>query len=171
MSSSKIILFFTGDEIYSQWYPSRFVIDDIIYTSAEQYMMYQKAVFFHDQNSAKKILAEHNPSKIKKLGRLVKNFDDKRWRHVCKDIVRKGTLEKFQQNKRLRDLLMKTGDAIIAEASPYDQRWGIGLDKHDPAALKPKMWKGTNWLGEAIMSVRTELRDADLAKEYEKPRD
>jgi ribA/ribD-fused uncharacterized protein len=44
------------------------------------------------------------------------------------------------------------------EASPKDKVWGVGLHFTDDAILDEKNWKGTNWLGEAIMQVRSDLR-------------
>lgn len=41
---------------FSQWHPSKFEVKGITFSSAEQYMMYQKALLFRDKNIAKKIL-------------------------------------------------------------------------------------------------------------------
>ena len=38
----------------SNWYLSEFCIDNIHFTSMEQYMMYKKAVLFHDTEIASK---------------------------------------------------------------------------------------------------------------------
>jgi len=56
---------------------------------------------------------------------------------------------------------MATGDKEIVEASPEDTIWGIGLHSNDPDILDKTKWKGTNWLGIAIMDVRE-----SLSKEY-----
>lgn len=42
----------------------------------EQYMMYKKAMYFQDNDTAKKILETDDVAKIKSLGRIVKNYDD-----------------------------------------------------------------------------------------------
>ena len=39
---------------------------------------------------------------------------------------------KVEQNEDVKDLLLATGDKIIAEASPYDTIWGIGMSIYDP---------------------------------------
>jgi len=67
-------------------------------------------------------------------------------------------LLKFSQNRKLGDILLSTGDALLAEASPSDTRWGIGLGASDPRARDPQAWQGTNWLGEVLMDARQELR-------------
>lgn len=50
-----------------------------------------------------------------------------------------------------------TDDAILAEASPYDKVWGIGMVVSHANFLKPHLWKGRNLLGHAIMNVRKRL--------------
>lgn len=47
----RVIGFHNPDEEYgafSNWYPSKFVVDGICFTSMEQFMMYRKAVWFQD---------------------------------------------------------------------------------------------------------------------------
>ena len=54
-----MICFHNPDEengYLSNWYLSEFTIDDIAFSSMEQYMMYEKAILFHDQETAEKIL-------------------------------------------------------------------------------------------------------------------
>ena len=68
-----------------------------------------------------------------------------------------GLLLKFGQNEDLKKVLLDTGDKIIAEASPFDKLWGIGID--ETTAIKNKnQWKGLNWLGECLMNVRAQLK-------------
>ena len=121
-------------------------------------MMHQKAVLFKDEETAEKILAEKNPKKIKALGRKVRNFDDESWVATVKDVIYKGNLAKFTQNQHMKEELLSTGDRIIAEASPYDRRYGIGLGASDARAQNPTEWRGSNWLGEAIMKVRNTIQ-------------
>ena len=52
-----IICFHNPDEengYLSNWYPSRFVVDDVEFSSMEQYMMYRKACCFNDAEIAAK---------------------------------------------------------------------------------------------------------------------
>ena len=117
-------------------------------------MMHQKAILFNDNEHGQQIMNETNPKRIKSLGRKVQNFDDEIWTAKARDVIYQGNLAKFSQNESLKEELLQTGDAIIAEASPYDRRYGIGLGKSDRRALDPAQWRGKNWLGEAIMKVR-----------------
>jgi len=58
--------------------------------------------------------------------------------------------------------LLATGNTILAEASPYDCKWGIGLSADDPRARNPAEWRGGNLLGEVLMEVREELLKSDI---------
>ncbi|HIR94499.1 MAG TPA: DUF1768 domain-containing protein [Candidatus Coprenecus stercorigallinarum] len=48
-------------------------------------------------------------------------------------------------------------DKILVEASPYDTVWGIGMKEDDPDCRNPRLWKGENLLGFALMDVREKL--------------
>jgi len=160
-SSRRTVVFWKPRDKYgelSQWYRSRFHDDvvDVIYTSCEQYMMYQKALLFSDNDMAPKILNEHNPGKIKKMGQQVRNFDQEVWDVAKYDIVVNGNYLKFTQDPRLRRVLCNIED-LIAEASPYDRIYGIGLHPTDPRTQDPEQWQGENLLGDALMEVRRRL--------------
>lgn len=155
----KFTFFWSGP--FSQWYPSNFVSEQINYNCAEQYMMYQKAMFFGDHKSAERILETVKPSEQKALGRQVKNFDLDKWNQVAKEIVYNGNHEKFRQNKDLYKSLMDTVGTTLVEASPYDKIWGIGLKENDPRALNRNSWMGSNWLGEILTQLRQDLLDLD----------
>ena len=73
------------------------------------------------------------------------------------DIVYNGNFLKFSQNPELSEILKSTGDKIIAEASPVDAIWGIGLSKHDAKQVPESEWPGQNLLGKALMEVRGNL--------------
>jgi len=160
--AQRVELFYQTADIYSQFHPSIFTVNDIEYNCCEQYMMHQKAILFDDKASAAKIMSESSPKVIKSLGRKVRNFDDDVWVEKCRDVIFQGNLAKFSQNENFKRILLATGDNILAEASPSDRRYGIGLGKSDRRAYDPKCWRGTNWLGEAIMKVRDELNKVEL---------
>lgn len=154
--SNKYEFFWNG--IYSQWYQSVMTIDNIKYNCCEQYMMHQKALYFGDEDTAEKIMLTSHPKDQKALGREVKNFNKEEWDKVNLQIVYKGNLHKFSQNKDLLDELLETGDKILVEASPYDKIWGIGMGENDKDINNPLLWKGQNLLGWVITLVRQELK-------------
>lgn len=143
---------------FSQWYPCLFTVDGLKYNCAEQYMMAQKANIFGDKEVMTQILAETDQMAIKKLGRLVKNYDDDVWTEKRFQIVVEGNLAKFSQNEDLLNFLLNTDDRILVEASPKDTIWGIGFDEFAPEAMNPSIWNGENLLGFALMEVRDRLR-------------
>ena len=71
-----VICFHNPDEengYLSNWYLSHFTVNGIDFSSMEQFMMYQKAYRFHDEEIADNILHTDNVAEIKKLGRKVHN--------------------------------------------------------------------------------------------------
>ena len=144
---------------FSQWYACKFEVDGVMYHTAEQYMMAQKAILMGDTATCREIMAAFNPREYKKLGRKVRGFNPELWDARKYDIVVEGNKAKFGQNADIREFLLSTGDAILVEASPYDKIWGIGLDRE--AALKGtvEQWQGENLLGCALMEARDWLRD------------
>ena len=142
---------------FSNWYTSPFVIDDFCYDHVEQYLMAQKAKLFHDARAYTAILKATNPKECKRLGREVKPFDAATWDKVRYKVLLAGVRAKFSQNEELKKKLLATGNAILAEASPYDDIFGIKLDAHSAATVPCEQWPGKNLLGKALMEVRAEL--------------
>ena len=156
----KVIGFHNPDEEYgflSNWYPSVFTVSDTEFSSMEQYMMYQKAVCFKDEEIAAMILKTNDPAEIKQLGRSVHNYSDHVWNGIRQIIIYEGLLTKFSQNDHLLRQLKDTGDAVLAECAVKDRIWGIGLSMSDPDRLDINKWKGQNLLGFALMMVRNRL--------------
>lgn len=140
---------------FSQWWSGHpFQIDGITYTTAEHYMMAEKARLFRDQTTLAEIIAAKSPAIAKKLGRQVTNFDETIWLRHRWDIVVRGNAAKFAQHADLKTFLLQTGDRILVEASPFDRIWGIGMAATHPEAERPQNWKGLNLLGFALMEVR-----------------
>lgn len=155
MTQEKFTFFWSGP--FSQWYSCGFIVDDMSFNCAEQYMMYRKAMLFNDVETAKKIMASRSPRQQKSLGRTVKPFDPNKWNESARGIVFTGNYAKFSQNPLLLEALLITKGTTLVEASPYDTVWGIGLKADDPLALDRRTWRGTNWLGEVLTSVREKL--------------
>ena len=143
----------------SQWFPCSFLVNDIYYNCAEQFMMAEKARLFHDEDTLQKIMQAYDPMEQKKLGRRVQGYEDAMWKTCCFDAVVRGNVAKFSQNLTLRNYLISTRDKILVEASPKDTVWGIGLDEESPDAINPIRWPGTNLLGFALMEVRDIIRE------------
>ena len=131
----------------------------IRFYTTEQAFMYYKAVFFGDIETANKILKTEHPAECKKLGRLVKNYNDEKWNKIRYRVFYDANLQKYTQDKKLREKLLdpQFDNKLFVEASPVDRIWGIGYDEF--AALKLDAYKnwGQNLLGKLLTQIRTEL--------------
>lgn len=156
MNENEQFVFFYGGP-FSQWYSSKFTVDGVVYNTAEQYMMAMKADYFGDKETLEKIMKSKDPSQQKALGRMVSNFNAEAWNAVSRGFVYKANKAKFS-DPTLKRMLLSTGNKEIVEASPYDRIWGIGLGENDPRRFDKTKWYGTNWLGEVLMKVRTDIR-------------
>lgn len=149
-------VFFWGSE-FSNFYPCRFTVDGIEFNCSEQYFMWRKAKFFNDEECAEKILKAKHPQEQKRLGRNVKDFDIAKWEIEREDAMYQGVYNKFSQNQKLKNLLLKYKDHKFVEASPYDRIWGIGMREDAFGVTNEKHWLGLNLLGKIIDKVRDEL--------------
>ncbi|TAE69858.1 MAG: NADAR family protein [Bacteroidetes bacterium] len=147
------------EKCFSQWWTENpFVVDGIVYQTAEHWMMAKKALLFEDTEFFEKIIEAETSAIVQKLGRQVRNFELDVWQKHCSEIVAEGNFHKFSQHQPLKDFLLSTENKIIVEASPYDKIWGIGMGVNRPEIYQPSLWKGTNLLGFALMEVRDKLR-------------
>lgn len=149
-------IFFYGG-CFSQWFPSVFEIYGMKFVTAEQFMMYCKAIVFSDMKAASQILKTSNPEKQKRIGRLVKNFNDEIWDQHKLQVVYMGNYAKFTQNADLNNELKNTGYRLLVEASPTDKIWGIGLGLNNKLIYDRNNWRGQNYLGKIITKVRNDI--------------
>ena len=150
----------------SQWAVAPFRDGDILFHSAEQAMMYGKAVLFGDLETAAKILACRTPYQAKNLGRQVAGFSESVWEKHRREVVVAANLPKFAGIPSLREFLLSTGDAVLVEASSTDLVWGNGLDEFDRDARHPSRWPGLDLLGFALMEVRRILAEEAISDQW-----
>ena len=133
-------------------------MDLVEYNCAEQFMMASKARLFGDDTALSAILASNDPREHKYPWRQVRHFDPALWQDECEAIDLRGNLANFSQNEMMRVALENTGTRRIAEASPHDKVWGIGLIASDPCAASPTSWCSLNLLGQALECTQNSLR-------------
>ena len=151
--SAKPFLFHLPPACCSTGTPPHFYIQD-----AETGIMLCKAWKFGDHDAVNMLLEPHTPLEAKKIGRRVQGFDESAWETVVEDVARAVVRAKFSADPALKNELLATGDRAIAEASPTDAKWGIGVSARAASAQDPSQWRGRNILGRALEDIRRELR-------------
>ena len=116
--------------------------------------MYKKAKLFKDDETAQKILEAESPEQAKVLGKHISGFNAHIWKEASSDYMFESMLAKFKDNPELRSFLVQTKETRLAEASPTDKVWGIGLPLHNPGCFNPDGWKGKNLAGKVLERVR-----------------
>ena len=156
--NEKVTAFFTVANPLSNFYPTPLLkIDGTKYSSVEQYLQSQKAVFAEQLQTAAKIRETPNPATCKSLGdRVAVNSEE--WLPKAIELVRKACRIKFREDPHAQRFLLNTGSTTLIEAGP-DKIWGVGAKLNDPQILSEKTWEGSrNLLGNILMSVRDELK-------------
>ena len=161
-----IVCFHNPDEdngFMSNWYLSRLVVDDIAFSSVEQFMMYRKAVCFCDEPAAEQILATDDVARIKTLGRLVSNYDEGLWNGVRQIVVYEGLLAKFMGKKRL---IAETGAgqhgvALATAAAFFGLECEIHMGEVDIAKQAPNVTR-MKILGAKVVPVTHEIGRAHV---------
>ncbi|MBQ5966935.1 MAG: DUF1768 domain-containing protein [Clostridiales bacterium] len=163
------IFFHKPDEPYgwlSNWYLSDFELDDMKFSSAEQYIMYQKCVLFGDNASAKKVMSTDDPAQQQEIARNASGFIENVWKGYRQVIAEKALYAKFTQDDLLRDkLLITQAHGIwLVECSRSDKNWACGIGLDDDRRLDASNWTGMNILGFALMKVREDIRKETAAE-------
>ena len=118
-----------------------------------------KASFFGDDECYDRILESKDPMEVKSLGRKVRDFDENLWVEFREHFVFEILKQKFGSNNQLKQILLSTRSAVLAEASATDRIWGIGLSENDPDSNNPDRWRGQNLLGVCLMRVRQHFQE------------
>ena len=157
-----MIFFWLANSEYgflSNWHMDTFQTISGTYTSGEQSIMHQKALTFGDTAMADKIMRETDLGEIKGMGKDVKPYDEDTWRVVRERAGIRASRARFSQNAELLKQLLDTGHEVLAEASPYDSVWGIGMSADKEKSKDMRRWpKYGNLQGRILMHVRRELR-------------
>jgi ribA/ribD-fused uncharacterized protein len=166
----------------SNWFrPADFVDpkSKLKFSSSEQFYMAAKAAIAGDKVNFMEIMYIDEPEPIKKIGRLVKSpnmtesdFKDL-WDQNQVPVMEVACYLKFSQNPDLKRALLSTDDAKLAEASPYDTIWGIGIREEEAKLIHPDnlipgyMHRGkalgNNYLGRVLMNLREQLREGPIS--------
>ena len=72
------------------------------------------------------------------------------------DVMEQILRIKFKDNADLKQLLLDSGNCVLAEAG-RDSHWAVGLSINRDDIFDTKKWRGQNWLGKLLASIRLEL--------------
>lgn len=144
------ILFYSKSLEYS-WLSNfsehAFTLDGVRWGSVEHY--YQAQKYAGHKEVVDRIRKADSPLKARKAGQdrsLVPRAD---WDSAKESVMQRALQAKFEQNRRLRDQLLATGEEDLVHQSSSDLVWG-----------RNEAGDGQNRLGELIMEVRKALRDS-----------
>lgn len=158
---SPLVFFHAGP--LSTWYKCRFVDDDIIddtgglilFTSAEQYIVVNKAILFEDDDLASDLMTISDVKTIKSMEKKVKNYDESQWLSVHEPVIYRANYLKFKQNALLQLELMRVPHCSFVNANKYDRVLGIGYGTNTALANR-ETW-GLNILGKTLDRVRDDI--------------
>ena len=102
-----------------------------MYHSSEQFIQHKKTELFEDEVTANKILNSRNPFEVKKLSKMIRNFEMDKGRKHAQGIA---VYHKFSQNECLLKMLKSTKSMKLVEAS-RDRFWGTGVHLGSDQAL------------------------------------
>jgi hypothetical protein len=135
---------------FSNFSPHRIFLDGKVWPTSEHYFQAQK---FLNEQLQEDIRRAKSPMVAAELGRDRKKPLRRDWEAVKDEIMLTAVRAKFTQHADIRAILLSTGEAKLIEHTWKDRYWGDGGDG-----------SGRNRLGEILMQVREELRQAKLEK-------
>jgi hypothetical protein len=129
---------------FSNFAPFPIALDGVTWPSTEHYYQAQK---FTDAELREQIRKAAQPVIAKSLADKFKDRIRPDWDAVKDGVMYLAVKTKFETHRKLREMLLDTGDEDIAECAPADYYWGIGKDG-----------TGQNRLGKILERIRAELR-------------
>ena len=111
ISSKNTEKYFFGElNPLSNFHRAPFTQDGILFHSSEQWIQYQKAKLFHDEDIMDKTLSTGSALECKQLSKEIRNFDPAVWKDQASTLCEPGLIAKFEQNPTLLQQLKSTGD-------------------------------------------------------------
>ncbi len=131
---------------FSNFHPVKLLIDGLVYPTVEHYF---QAMKFPDHPEYQEAIRRAKSAKLaKSMGKTEEYSMRPDWTTFRDTVMMKALREKFSdRHPELKEKLLATGSAILQEASPRDNYWGLG-----------SKGTGQNKLGVMLMALRDELR-------------
>lgn len=160
ISNDRYVYFYQGVSL-SNWSTSKrgIPLDGHVFSSSESIFMYFKALYFKDYEMAEKI-ANAGYFTAKRLGAMVKNFDQTEWFKVSFRAMYKALELKYMHDEDFRTMLMdeRYWGKEFVEASKSDSIWGIGTYVSESVLDSGSSeWRGLNRLGKTLTILRDNM--------------
>lgn len=133
---------------FSNFYESEIQLKGTVWKTVEHFYQAQKAAGTPYEETVR--LAA-TPAEAKRLGNESDCPVRADWDSVKVEVMKQALVGKFTQIDQLKQKLLATGDARLAENSKKDWFWGLGEDG-----------TGENMLGRLLMQVRQEISRGEL---------
>ena len=142
----------------SNFFEYPFVLDSVRWPSVEHYYQAQK---YTGTESAERIRRADSPQKARKAGQDRSLSPRADWDAIKEEVMRRAIRAKFEQHRKLSELLQATEDEELIHESSRDPFWG-----------RSREGVGENRLGVILMAVRQELwGQAEPSPSLDRPRD
>ena len=143
---------------FSNLFPVSITMGQHKFVSSEQIFQFLKAKTMNKPLAATRIYLSRNQVEIKRMGDDLGTSD--LWESRQFDLMYSCLKKKFTQNPHLKEMLLGTGNCELVEATP-NRLWGCGATLSSNL-LRRHEWQGENRQGKILMTVREELRRAQL---------
>lgn len=146
----------------------KFEINGKLWSSVEQYYVFQKLLFLRELEKADAVTKGTNQhgkrittAEMKQMANLQNRPEEtiREWREMRIDIMKEALVKKYGETEA-GVYLLATGEAEILELSP-DRFWGVGCDPQFCRSVNNELSgiNGQNQLGKLLMELRQILRN------------
>ena len=132
--STDMVLLWQPPSYFPPWSPASFAVDEVPYLCAEQYMMAEYNRFSTTigqwSSSCPRLVQAQANTWVKAGATLTLVLEREK-----QNAVLSGTYAKFTQNPAItKNRLLSCDNNLLAEYSPLDPVWGVGLRTNGPRA-------------------------------------
>ena len=136
---------------FTNWYPCNVKFKGHHFESSEQAYQWAKADYCKDAAAAEKLLYATSPREAKDFGAEVEGLMESDWDQMKNSVMEQILRIKFTDNVELKKV-----NCVLAEAG-RDSHWAVCLSINRDDIFGTNKWKGQNWLGKLLASIRLEL--------------
>ena len=156
-NNAKVVGFFGELSPFSNFCPAPFTHNGQEYHCAEQLIQHEKAKLFGDLETGIKILRAKSGLECKQTAHDTENYEHDHWIEQAPALCKPGIKAKYEQNSKLKELLLDTGNKTIVECLK-DRDWGTGVPLGHFDCLSEDKWHSHGIMGPLLMEIRNELR-------------